>query len=97
MTKFIPTGDRVLLSLDAPETTSKGGILLPPVAQEKSLIGTVREIGPGKMTERGVWVEPRLSVGDKVMFGKYAGTEIKVDGEDFLVVSTDDIIGVVKP
>lgn len=95
--KLKPLGDRVVIKrLDAEEKT-KSGIIIPDNAKEKPQQGTVLAVGPGKWDEDG---EKRLkmevAVGDKVMFGKWAATDVKIDGEELLIVKEDDIIAIVK-
>lgn len=88
-----PLGNRVLIKRSKAPTT-KGGILLPDSAQEKPKEGVVVAIGPGKIDENGVKETMQLKIGDKVLFSSYAGTEIKSDDEEMLILSEDDILGV---
>ena len=95
-TKIRPLQDRVVVRRLEEEQTSKGGIVLPDTAKEKPISGEVLAIGPGKPLDNGDVRAPDLKVGDKVLFGKYAGTEIKFDNEDYLILREDDILGVIS-
>ena len=90
-----PHHDRVLVRRLEDETTSPGGIVIPDSAKEKPAQGEVIATGNGKILENGDVRALDVKVGDKVLFGKYSGTEIKVDGEELLVMREDDIVGVV--
>jgi chaperonin GroES len=74
----------------------KGGIIIPDSAKEKPIEGRVKAVGQGKIGDDGKRVKPDVKVGDKVLYGKYAGTEIKIDGDDFLLMREDDILGIVE-
>lgn len=90
-----PLHDRVLVKrLDSEEKT-KGGIIIPDSAKEKPLEAKVIAVGDGKVTDDGKTQKLAVKVGDKVLFGKYAGTEIKVDGEDMIILREDDILAIV--
>ena len=92
--KFKPLHDRVLIEvLDSSEKTA-GGIIIPDTAQEKPQEGKVVAVGKGAKTEDGKIIPMDVKVGDKVLFGKYSGTEVKVDGEDLLVMKEDDVMAV---
>ena len=92
--KFKPLGDRVLVKpLEAKEQT-KGGIVLPETAKEKPQEGKIIAIGEGKKMEEGKTMPLSLKVGDKILYGKYSGTEITIDGEEYLIVREDDVFGV---
>jgi len=93
---FRPLADRILVRRAAGADVSKGGIFIPENAKERLNEGTVLAVGPGKRTADGHIVEPRLKVGDKVLFGKYSGTEVKIDGADCIVMVEDDVLGVVE-
>jgi len=94
--QIIPLGDRVLVKpLDAEEKT-KGGIILPDTAKEKPQEGKVVSVGKGKLSDEGKLVALEVKTGDKVLYGKYSGTEIKVNGEDHLIVREEDILAIVK-
>ena len=88
-TKFNPQGDRVLVEAAPAEEKTSGGIIIPDTAQEKPQKGTVIAIGPGKKKEEPMTVK----VGDKVLYGKYSGTEITIDGKEYLIMRQDDIFG----
>ena len=89
-----PLHDRVIVKRVAEETTTAGGIVLPGSAAEKPSQGEVLAIGTGKPLENGTVRALQVKVGDKVLFGKYAGNEVKVDGEDLIVMREEDILGV---
>ena len=91
-----PLGDKILVKrLDAEEVT-KGGIVLPDSAKEKPKEGRIMEVGPGKVLDDGSRGALQVKKGDRVLFTSYAGTEIKVDGEEFLVMSEEDVLAVVE-
>ncbi len=89
-----PLHDRVVIKRVEEERTSSGGIVIPDTAAEKPQRGEVVAVGKGKPTDDGGVRAPEAKVGDKVLFGKYAGTEIKVEEEDYLVMREDDIVAV---
>ena len=89
-----PLHDRVVVKRMEEERTSAGGIVIPDSATEKPVRGEVLSVGKGKIAENGDVRPLDLKVGDQVLFGKYSGTEIKIDGEDVLVMREDDIMGV---
>lgn len=91
-----PLHDRVLVRRLEDETTTPGGIVIPDSAKEKPAQGEIIAAGNGKILENGEVRALDVKVGDKVLFGKYAGTEVKVDGEELLVMREDDIVGVVE-
>jgi len=93
--KILPLQDRVVIKRLEEEETSKGGILIPDSAKEKPQQGEVLAVGPGKRDDNGNRMEPDVKVGDIVLFGKYAGTEIKLDNE-LVVLREEDILGVVQ-
>lgn len=92
-----PLGNRVLISLAPPSEVSKGGIYIPPAAQEKSSEGTVVAVGPGRVTDSGSLVPMTIEVNDRVMYSKYAGTELKFDGVPHILLSEDEVMGVLPP
>ena len=94
--KIRPLHDRVILKRMEEETTSAGGIVIPDSAAEKPMRGKVIAIGKGKRLESGDVIALDVKVGDTVLFGKYSGTEVKVDGEDLLVMREEDIMGVIE-
>jgi len=89
-----PLGDRIVIKVLEAEEKTASGIVLPDNAKEKPQEGEVKAVGSGKLLDNGTRVEPEVKVGDKVVFSKYAGTEVKVDGEDYLIVRQDDILAV---
>jgi chaperonin GroES len=91
-----PLHDRVIVRRTKEETTSPGGIVIPDNATEKPAQGEIVAAGRGKITDSGNVRSLAVSVGDKILFGKYAGTEIKVDGEELLVMREDDIVAVIE-
>lgn len=93
MTKIKPLGNRVLIKRSKAPTT-KGGILLPDSAQEKPKEGTVVAVGPGKVDEHGKREVMQVKVGDLVLFSAYSGTEVKGDDEELLIISEEEILGV---
>lgn len=95
MTKIKPLGNRVLVQRSkAP--TSKGGILLPDATQEKPREGTVLAVGPGKCDDSGKVCAMNVKVGDRVLFSQYSGTEIKLNGDDEIILAEDDILGILN-
>ena len=90
-----PLGDRVFVKVSESEEKTAGGILLPDTAKEKPQVGEVAQVGPGKRSEDGSRQSPEISVGDKVLYSKYAGTEIKIGGEDHTIMREDDILGII--
>ena len=95
-TKLRPLGDRVVIEPTPREEMTKSGIVLPDTAKEKPQEGKIIAVGPGKVLEDGKREAIDVSVGDKVLYAKYAGTEFKVDGEELLIVSQKDILAVVE-
>lgn len=91
-----PLHDRVIIKREEEERTSPGGIVIPDTAAEKPIRGKVTAVGHGKILENGEVRPLDVSVGDRVLFGKYAGTEVKVNGEDLLVLREEDIMGVIE-
>jgi chaperonin GroES len=94
-TNIRPLSDRVLVRRVEAETTSKGGIIIPPTASEKPTEAVVVAVGPGRILENGHRIEPNLKTGDRVLFGKYDGNEVKIDGVDHLILREENILGVV--
>jgi chaperonin GroES len=94
--KIRPLQDRVILKRVKEEEKSKGGIIIPDTAKEKPIEGEVLAVGNGKILEDGTVRKIDVKVGDRVLFGKYSGTEVKIDGEDHLIVREDDILGIVE-
>ena len=94
--KFRPLHDRVVLKRIDPEAKSSGGIIIPDTAKEKPSQGEVIAVGPGGRDEAGKLIPIDIQVGDRVLFGKWSGTEVKIDGEDLLIMKESDIFGVVE-
>lgn len=95
MSNIIPLRDRIVVRRQA-ETTSAGGIVIPDTAAEKPILGVVVAVGPGKALDSGTVLELAVNKGDKVLFGKYAGTEVELEGEQYVVMREDDIMAVVE-
>jgi chaperonin GroES len=91
-----PLHDRVIVRAAQPEEVSKGGIILPDTAKEKPQQGEIVAVGPGKVGDDGKLVSMQVKVGDKVLYGKYSGTEVSIDSEDLLIMRETDIFAVVK-
>lgn len=91
-----PLHDRIIVERIEEETTTAGGLIIPDTAKEKPQEGKVIAAGKGKKTEEGKLLPMEVKVGDKVLFGKYAGTEIKIEGKEYLMMREDDILGVVE-
>ena len=94
--KIRPLHDRVIVKRLEEEKKSAGGIIIPDAAAEKPVQGVVKAVGKGKILENGDVRPLDLKVGDKVLFGKYSGTEVKVDGEDVLVMREEDVMAVIE-
>ena len=94
-TKFRPLHARVVVKRIDAEEKSKGGIIIPDTAQEKPSQGEVIAVGPGGRDEAGKIIKPDVKAGDRVLFGKWSGTEVKLDGEDLLIMKESDIMGVI--
>jgi chaperonin GroES len=93
---FRPLHDRVVVKRVKEEEKTKGGIIIPETAQEKPQEGEVIAVGPGARDEDGERIEMDVKVGDKILFGKWSGTEVKIDGEDLLIMKESDIMGVIE-
>ena len=91
-----PLHDRIIVERLEEETTTPSGIIIPDSAKEKPQQGNIIAVGKGKVTEDGKVLPLDVKVGDKVLFGKYSGTEVKLDGKEFLMMREDDILGVVE-
>ena len=91
--KFRPLGDRVLVKRVEEETKTKGGIIIPDTAKEKPMEGKIVAVGPGARGEDGKLVKPDVKVGDRVLYGKWSGTEVKIEGEDLLIMKESDVLG----
>lgn len=96
MASVRPLGDRVLVKRVNSETKTKGGIIIPDTAQEKPAEATVVAVGPGAVREDGSRRELMLKAGDRVLFGKYTGTDVVIDGEEHLILRESDVLGVLE-
>ncbi|MBI4518269.1 MAG: co-chaperone GroES [Deltaproteobacteria bacterium] len=94
--KIRPLQDRVIVKRIAEEEKTKGGIIIPDTAKEKPQEGKVIAVGKGKVSDDGKIIAPEVKVGDKILFGKYSGSEIKLNGEEHLIMREDDILGIVE-
>jgi chaperonin GroES len=94
--KIRPLQDRVLVKRLEQEEKTKGGIIIPDTAKEKPIEATVVAVGNGKVLEDGTVRKLDIKAGDRVLFGKYSGTEVKIDGEEHLILREDDILGVIE-
>ncbi|KJS03140.1 MAG: molecular chaperone GroES [Desulfobulbaceae bacterium BRH_c16a] len=94
--KIRPLNDRLLVKRLAEEAKTAGGIIIPDSAKEKPVEGEVVAVGPGKVNDKGERVALQVVAGDRVLFSKYGGTEVKLDGEDYLIMREDDILGIVE-
>jgi len=94
--KIRPLHDRVIVKRVEEEETTKGGIIIPDTAKEKPVEGKIVAVGDGKVTDDGKKIPLEVKAGDKVLFGKYAGTEIQIEGEENLIMREDDIIAIIE-
>jgi chaperonin GroES len=94
--KFRPLGDRVLVKRVEEETKTKGGIIIPDTVKEKPQEGEVIAVGSGARDDSGKIVPLDVKVGDKILFGKWSGSEVKIDGEDLLIMKESDVLGVLE-
>jgi chaperonin GroES len=94
--KFRPLHDRIVVRRIEAEQKSAGGIIIPDTAKEKPQEGEVISVGPGARDEDGKYIQPDVKAGDRVLFGKWSGTEVKVDGEDLIIMKESDILGIVE-
>jgi chaperonin GroES len=92
---FRPLHDRVVVQRIDAESKTKGGIIIPDTAKEKPQEGKIVAVGPGGRDEAGKLIKPDVKVGDRVLFGKWSGTEVKIDGEELLIMKESDIMGVI--
>ena len=92
--KLKPLGDRVVIKPSAAEEKTAGGIILPDTVKEKPVEGTIVAAGPGKVADDGKLVKLEVKVGDKVLYGKYSGTEVTINGEEYLIMRESDIFGI---
>jgi len=94
--KIKPLADRVVIKPAEAEEKTSGGIILPDTAKEKPIEGTVVAVGPGKTADDGKVIKPEVKVGDRVLYGKYSGTEVTIGGEEYLIMRESDIFGIVN-
>ena len=94
--KLKPLHDRLLVKRLEEATTTKGGIIIPDSAKEKPAEGKVISVGDGKIGEDGKRIALQVKAGDRILFGKYSGTEVKIEGEEYLILREDDVLGVVE-
>ena len=94
--KIRPLQDRLILKRVEEEEKTKGGIIIPDSAKEKPQEGKITAVGPGKVTDEGKKIPMEVKKGDRILFGKYAGTEIKIEGEEHLIMREDDILGIIE-
>ena len=93
--KLKPLHDRILVQRVEEEKTTKGGIIIPDSAQEKPAEGKVIAVGDGKIGDDGKRAPMAVKAGDRVLFGKYSGTEVKIEGEEYLIMREDDVLGII--
>jgi chaperonin GroES len=91
-----PLQDRILVQRVEEETTTKGGIIIPDTAKEKPAEGKVVAVGNGKIGDDGKRIALEIKKGDRILFGKYAGTEVKIEGEEYLIMREDDVLGIIE-
>lgn len=94
--KFRPLHDRILVKRVEEETKTKGGIIIPDTAKEKPIEGKVVAVGKGRVGEDGKVIPLEIKKNDRVLFGKYGGTEVKINGDEFLIMREDDVLGIVE-
>ena len=94
--KIRPLQDRIIVKRIEEEEKTKGGIIIPDSAKEKPMEGEVISVGSGKVLDNGTKQTPEVKAGDRVLFGKYSGTEVKIDGTEHLIMREDDILGVIE-
>jgi chaperonin GroES len=94
--KIRPLGDRILIKRIKEEERTKGGIIIPDTAKEKPQEGKVIAVGKGKLNDQGKLIPIEVKAGDKILFGKYSGSDIKIDGEEHLILREDDILGILE-
>jgi len=94
--KIRPLNDRILVKRLEEEAKTAGGIIIPDSAKEKPAEGEIIAVGPGKMNKQGDRIAMDVKPGDRVLFSKYGGTDVKIEGEDYLIMREDDILGVVE-
>ena len=93
---FRPLHDRVVVRRIEEDEKTSGGVIIPDTAREKPIQGEVVAIGPGARNEKGTFQPLNVKAGDRVLFGKYSGTDVRIDGEDYLIMKENDILGIVE-
>ncbi len=94
--KLKPLQDRILVQRIEEEKTTKGGIIIPDTAKEKPVEGKVAAVGNGKVGDDGKRIALEIKKGDRILFGKYSGTEVKIEGEEYLILREDDVLGIIE-
>jgi chaperonin GroES len=94
--KLRPLQDRILVQRVAEETTTKGGIIIPDTAKEKPAEGKVTAVGNGKVGDDGKRIPLEIKKGDRILFGKYSGSEVKIEGDEYLIMREDDVLGIIE-
>ena len=94
--KLRPLQDRILVQRVEEEETTKGGIIIPDTAKEKPAEGKIVSVGKGKLDENGKRIAPEVKKGDRILFGKYSGTEVKVEGQEYLIMREEDVLGIIE-
>lgn len=93
--KLRPLQDRILVQRVEEEEKTKGGIIIPDTAKEKPAEGKIVSVGKGKVDESGKRIAPEVKKGDRILFGKYSGTEVKIEGEEYLIMREEDVLGII--
>jgi len=96
VTKIQPLADRVVVKALEETEQMRGGLYIPDTAKEKPQQGEIVAVGPGKVGDDGVRIEPEVEVGNKVLYGKYSGTEVSVDGKEYLILRESDVLAIIK-
>lgn len=94
--KIRPLGDRILVKREEPTDTVKGGIIIPDTAKEKPQEGKVIAVGTGRLDDDGKRIPMEVKKGDRILMGKYAGTEVKIDGEEHIIMREDDVLAIIE-
>ena len=94
--KLRPLQDRILVQRIEEEEKTKGGIIIPDTAKEKPAEGKVTAVGNGKLGEDGKRIKPEVKKGDRILFGKYSGTEVKIEGDEYLIMREEDVLGIIE-
>ena len=94
--KLRPLQDRILVQRVEEEEKTKGGIIIPDTAKEKPAEGKIVSVGKGKLDDSGKRIAPEVKKGDRILFGKYSGTEVKIEGEEYLIMREEDVLGIIE-